>query len=105
MGKRKKPQRFEWVADEAEGEAVERVERPNRSAAKKQRKRLQALAKSLGAMSRGARRRLGLDPELDDALDAYAATKATPNRRRTLLHVIAVMSDLEVDADALEDAL
>lgn len=105
MGKRKKSRGFEWVAEDTEGEAIERVERPNRSELKRYRNRLELLAKKLGGMPRGARAHLDLDPDVQDALDAYAATKATPNRRRKLLYVTSLMAELEVDADAIEDEL
>lgn len=96
----RKRARFEWVAEDAEGEAVERVERPNRSALKRHRKRLEGLARRLGEVSPGHLAQAPIPDGARDAVAAYAASKTGPDRRRKLLFATHWLED--VDADALE---
>lgn len=97
---RKRKRGFEWIAEGAEGELIERVERRNRSAIKRERARMVDLATAMIALSPGQRRRLPLDDETLQALDAASKTRHGTDQRRKLLFAAGLLED--VDLDALE---
>jgi len=103
MGRKKKNRGFEWVREDQDEDALERVERPNRTEARKRIQDLGRLATALAALSPGSRKQLPLDPQIIDALNALAGTGPTPDRRRKTLRAKSLLDEHEVDADALWD--
>lgn len=100
---RKRKQSFGWVADGAEGEVPERVERPNRSAIKRHRAQISALVERLAALSPGKLRQLDLDEEQAQAILALSSAGQSTDRRRKLLHATSLLVDRE--PEELEAAL
>jgi len=92
---RKRKRGFEWVAEDAEGEAIEPVERPSRSAEKRRRKQIEDLVKRIARLSPGHRRALPFDEDVLDALDDLANSKPTPNRRRLLIRCKDLLAEHE----------
>ena len=93
---RKRKRGFEWVADDAEGEAIVPPERPNKSAEKRRRNRIEALVLEIVDLSPGQRRRLPFDEETLEALEELAASRPDPNRRRLVIRCKDLLADLEV---------
>lgn len=100
---RKRSRGFGWVAEDAEGEAIERIERPSRSAAKRARRRLEELVERMVSLSAGQRRLLPLGEPALDALDALAQAGTKSDRRRKLLFATSQISG--IDPDELDDAI
>lgn len=100
---RKKKRGFEWVREDQEDEAIERVERPNRSAERRRVEELGRLATALAALSPGARQQLPLPAEVISALDDLADTRPTPDRRRKRLRAKTLLDDDRFDVQALWD--
>lgn len=100
MGKKRKKNNrgFEWVREDADGEAVELVERRNRSAQKRRLKQVEVLGKDIAELTPGNRRRLPLSESILDAASELAAAKPTPDRRRKLLRLKTLLAELDDDA-------
>ena len=99
MGKKskKKKRGFEWVRDDVDEQAVELVERRNRSALKRRMSEVEALAKAMAELQPGERRRLPLEPYVIEAANELANTKPTPDRRRKLLRLKTMLAELDDD--------
>ena len=97
---RKRKQVFGWVAEGVEGEVPERVERPNRSALKRHRARISALAERLATLSPGKLRQVSLDEDQEQAIHDLIKADQSTDRRRKLLHATSLLVDL--DPDTLE---
>jgi len=95
---RKRKRGFEWIAEGGEGELIERVERRNRSAIKRERARMVELAATMIALSEGHRRQLSLDDETLAALDAACKTRHGTDQRRKLLYAAALLEGEDLDA-------
>lgn len=101
MGRRKRG--FEWVREDQDDEAVEKVERRNRSADKAHTKRMEAALDKLMALPKGTRAKLPLHPELLAVLDELERSAPTPARRRLTLRALTWLR--EEDEDQLDAAL
>lgn len=99
----RKDRGFDWVRDDVEGEARERVERRPRSRDKSEKAHLEALTEQLLGLSDTELGRVPLLPATAKAVRVLRASKPTPARRRQLLRVIGLLR--HDDTDAIERAL
>lgn len=84
----------------------EERERPSRSARKRASTALQKLGEELAALKPAQRRRLGLPPELMDALAMHDSISDHEGARRQRQYIGRLMRELdEVDAEAIVAAM
>jgi ribosome-associated protein len=101
MGRKTKG--FQWVREDQDEQAIERVERPIRQMEKDSEHDLELLARRLVELTPSARRVLPLPEETIAALDALAKLSRTPARGRQARFVKLLLR--QVDLEALNLAL
>ncbi|MCB9663630.1 MAG: DUF615 domain-containing protein [Alphaproteobacteria bacterium] len=94
---------FGWVREDQEEEAREPATRRDGGAERKLAARLERLANTLAALPPSAQARLPVPEHVRDAVAELAACGPTPARKRQVLHLVALLRD--VDLEAVDAAL
>jgi ribosomal 50S subunit-associated protein YjgA (DUF615 family) len=101
---RKRPTKFEWIADGVEGELVTPAEREDRKALKAQVAVAEKLVLRMAALKDGPRATLTLEEHTRDALEVLVALPRGGARKRQLFLVRGYLRDVDLDALAEEVA-
>lgn len=94
---------FGWVREDVEGEAREPATRRDNKAERELASRLEKLANALAALPAVEQGRLPLPAHILEGVAELSAHAGTPARKRQVLHLVAQLRD--VDLDAVDAAL